>query len=129
MYKLSFGLYADGKPRRRRNGFGYGQYLSPGRSIQRMRGGEGAQSHDRRAYGRTELTDPRRTVTSTVRVKGRKDCAVSVKTASPIPKGKIMECMKALKETEAIPPVAVGDVVLENVAGTGVAVVATRNVG
>ena len=40
-----------------------------------------------------------------------------------------MECMKALKETEAIPPVAVGDVVLENVAGTGVAVVATRNVG
>ncbi len=81
------------------------------------------------AYGRTELTDPRRTVTSTVRVKGRKDCAVSVKTASPIPKGKIMECMKALKETEAIPPVAVGDVVLENVAGTGVAVVATRNVG
>lgn len=81
------------------------------------------------AYGRTELTDPRRTVTSTVRVKGKKDCAVSVKTASAIPRGKIMECMKELKETEVSLPVAVGDVVLENVAGTGVAVVATRNAG
>lgn len=79
-------------------------------------------------YGRTELTDPRRTVTSTVRVKGKKDRAVPVKTAFPIPKGKIMECMKELKETEINLPAAVGDVVLEDVAGTGVAVVVTRNI-
>lgn len=79
------------------------------------------------AYGRTELTDPRRIVTSTVRIKGRKDQAVSVKTAQAIPKGKIMECMTELKAVEVVPPVCVGDVILENVAGTGVAVVATRN--
>lgn len=81
------------------------------------------------AYGRTELTDPRRIVTSTVRVKGGKNQAVAVKTAQAVPKNKIMECMKELKEAEVSLPVSVGDVVLENVADTGVAVVVTRNAG
>lgn len=79
------------------------------------------------AYGRTELTDPRRIVTSTVRIKGRKNQAVAVKTAQAVPKEKIMECMKELKAVEVSLPVSVGDVILENVAGTGVEVVATRD--
>ncbi len=80
------------------------------------------------AYGEKELTNPTRIVTSTVRVAGRRDVVVGVKTASDIPKGKIMECMEVLRNVEVTPPVKVGDVVLTDVAGTGVDIVVTRGV-
>lgn len=81
------------------------------------------------AYGEKEVTNPTRTVTSTVRVAGRQDAVVAVKTATDIPKGKIMECMKALADVTVEPTVKIGDVVLENVADTGVNIVVTRAAG
>lgn len=80
------------------------------------------------AYARKELTNPTRIVTSTVRVFGGKLPVVSVKTASDIPKSRIFACIYALKNVEIPAPVSTGQVVLRNVAGTGVDVVATRNV-
>lgn len=81
------------------------------------------------AYARKELTNPTRIVTSTVRVAGGRLAMVSVKTASDIPKGKIFDCVKALKDVEVKAPVKIGDVIVRNVAGTGVDVIATKNVG
>lgn len=78
------------------------------------------------AYGEKELTNPTRIVTSTVRVAGAKDVVVAVKTASDIPKDKIMDCMRELAEVEVTLPVNVGDVIMENVADTGVSIVVTR---
>ena len=80
------------------------------------------------AYAKKELTNPTRIVTSTVRVTGGKLAMVSVKTESDIPKGKIFDCVKALKDVEVAAPVKIGDVIVENVAGTGVNVIATKNV-
>lgn len=80
------------------------------------------------AYGEKELTNPTRIVTSTVRVAGRKDAVVAVKTASDIPKDKIMECMNALQDICVEAPVHIGDIILENVADTGVNIVATRGI-
>ena len=80
------------------------------------------------AYAKKELTNPTRIVTSTVRVTGGKLPMVSVKTESDIPKSKIFDCVKALKDIEVKAPVKIGDVVLENVAGTVVNVIATKNV-
>lgn len=80
------------------------------------------------AYARKEVTDPTRTVTSTVPVTGGEFRRVSVKTAEGIPKSKIFECMEALKAVRVSPPVHINDVVLENCAGTGIPVVATREV-
>ena len=74
-------------------------------------------------YGRKEVTNPTRIVTSTVRVSGGSIDMVSVKT-----KGKIFDCVKALKTVEVAAPVHIGDVILKDVAGTGVDVVATKNV-
>ena len=68
-------------------------------------------------------------MTSTVRVAGGRLAMVSVKTASDIPKGKIFDCVKALKDVEVKAPVKIGDVIVENVAGTGVNIIATKNVG
>lgn len=77
-------------------------------------------------YGKREVTDPRRMVTSTVRLTGEKDKVISVKTKEAIPKGKIAECMEAIRGIEAVPPVHIGDVLLKNAAGTGVDIVATK---
>ena len=79
-------------------------------------------------YARKELTDPRRIVTSTVPVAGGNLPVVSVKTASDIPKGKIRECLCALKGVILTAPVQIGDVIVENVADTGVDVIATKSI-
>ena len=79
------------------------------------------------AYGEKEVTNPTRIVTSTVRVEGYPDTVVSVKTASDIPKGRIVDCMKALADVSVAAPIHVGDVIVENVADTGVNIVATRS--
>lgn len=64
-------------------------------------------------YARKEVTNPTRIVTSTVRVSGGSIDMVSVKTKEDIPKGKIFECVKALKGIEVPAPVHIGDVILE----------------
>ena len=79
-------------------------------------------------YARKEVTNPIRIVTSTVRVSGGDADMVSVKTKEDIPKGKIFECVKALKSVEVPAPVYIGDVLVKDVAGTGVDIVATKNV-
>ena len=80
------------------------------------------------AYARKEVTAPTRIVTSTVKVTGGTLPAVSVKTAGDIPKGKIFDCVRALKDVAVPAPVAIGQVIVPDVAGTGVAIVATKNV-
>lgn len=79
-------------------------------------------------YARKEVTDPTRIVTTTVKVTGGTEAMVSVKTKTDIPKGKIFECVRDLKDVCIKAPVHIGDVVLENVAGTGVEVIATKNI-
>ena len=78
-------------------------------------------------YVTKELTDPRRIVTSLVRVRGGALPVVSVKTVADIPRDRIRDCIKALKMIELPAPVRMGDVVIENVCGTGVDIVATAN--
>lgn len=80
------------------------------------------------AYGKKEVTNPTRVVTSSVRVKGGELAMVSVKTRNDIPKGKIFDVMKEILAVEAPAPVAIGDVIIPNCAGTGVDIIATKNV-
>ena len=79
-------------------------------------------------YGKKEVTNPTRILTSVVKVSGGTIPVVSVKTKSDIPKGKIMECMKALKEITVKAPIHIGDVIVENIAGTGVSITATKEI-
>ena len=80
------------------------------------------------AYARKEVTNPTRIVTSTVVVEGGVAPMVSCKTAADIPKGKIFDVTDALKDVIAKAPVTIGDVLLADAAGTGVDIIATKNV-
>ena len=76
-------------------------------------------------YATSEVTAPKRMVTSSVPVKGGKVARVSCKTSEPIPKEKIFASLVEIKKVKAVAPVAIGDVLLANVCGTGVNIVAT----
>ena len=77
-------------------------------------------------YAKTEVSAPVRTVTTTA--PGEGGIPVPVKTAQNIPKDKIFEVVKEIKSIQVKLPVSVGTVILTDAAGTGVDIVATKNV-
>lgn len=79
------------------------------------------------AYARMESTNPTRMFTSTVPLRGGALSTLPVKTASPVPKGKVLELATALKDVDVKAPVALGQVILPNIADTGVDIIATRS--
>lgn len=80
-----------------------------------------------REYAQKEVTDPTRVVTTSVFVRGAGPRSrVSVKTAGEVPKALVEDVAHAVQRTCPRAPVRIGDVVVGNVCGTGVDVVATR---
>jgi CxxC motif-containing protein len=78
-------------------------------------------------YALQELTDPRRMVATTVRVKNGFHPLVPVYTKEIFPKGKIFDLLKLIREMEVQAPVQKGDVILEDALGTGIDVIASRD--
>ena len=78
------------------------------------------------AYAKAEIANPTRMVTGLVRIAGMRK-PLSVKTRVAVPKTKIDEVLFALHQTTVQLPVRIGDVIIPNVAETGVDVVATAN--
>lgn len=78
-------------------------------------------------YAQQEATHPARMVTAAVPVEGRL-LPASVKTAAPVPKNSMLQVAETLRGLRLTPPVREGQVLIENVCGTGVDVVATKEV-
>lgn len=78
-------------------------------------------------YAVKECTNPTRILTTTVEVENGYPEVASVKTERDIPKDKLFECIKELKNVKLSAPVHIGDIVLADIANTGVRVVATTN--
>ena len=64
---------------------------------------------------------------ATVKVDGGIHNVVPCKSAGPLPKGMIMDCMKTVNAAEVKAPVKLGDILIENICGTGVNIVATNH--
>jgi len=73
-------------------------------------------------YAISECLHPVRTVTATVRVANRKDTMVSVKTQTPVDKDAMMKVMQVLRKMKVEAPLAIGDVIAENVCGSRIIV-------
>lgn len=78
-------------------------------------------------YAKSEATAPVRTVTSTVRARGGTRPVVAVKSVPDVPKGAIFAVMDAVRAMEVKAPVHIGDVLCENIAGTGSNLVAAAD--
>ena len=79
-------------------------------------------------YAITEVTAPRRVLTSTVRVEGGHLPLCPVRTRGDIPKGLLFDAMKEVNALVIQAPVAIGDVLIPDICGTGVPLVACRNI-
>ena len=79
-------------------------------------------------YARKEVTTPTRIVTSSIPVSGGDMVRVSCKTQHDIPKNRIFDVMKEIHAAKAKAPLRIGDVLVKDVCGLGVDVIATRNI-
>lgn len=80
------------------------------------------------AYAKEEVTEPKRVLTTSVKVVGGDRPLVSVRTDRPIPKRLIPEAMKQIRDAVVTAPVQLGQVLVTNFLGTGANLVATRSV-
>lgn len=94
-----------------------GEYIVKGNSCIR-----GAQ------YGVDEVTNPKRMITSTIRLQGAYLNMLPVKTSSSVPKDLVFEVMKILSKIKITAPVKVGDIIVKNVLNTGVDIVSTKTI-
>jgi len=74
-----------------------------------------------------ELEEPMRVLTTTVPIEGAKWAMLPVRTDKSIPRRLFFEVMGEVAGVELRAPVEVSDVIIEDVAGTGANVIATRN--
>lgn len=81
-----------------------------------------------KTYGVSEVTNPVRTITSTCKVIGGHIDRVSCKTDKPVSKKLIFEVMDKINEVEIKAPVMIGQILIENVLGTGSNIIATKTV-
>ena len=80
------------------------------------------------AYAKSEVTNPTRIITSSVRVNNREDTLVSIKTSAPVPKGRMLEVMAEINKVSVSAPTHIGDVVIKNVLGLDVDIIITKNI-
>ncbi|MCW9034230.1 MAG: DUF1667 domain-containing protein [Rhodospirillales bacterium] len=78
-------------------------------------------------YGEQEHTDPKRMVTTTVRVIGGRWDKLPVKTKAPIPKDLVLKICTQLREITMEAPVSMGNIICKNILDTGVDIVASRD--
>ena len=78
-------------------------------------------------YAETEVTDPRRMLTTTVRIKGGLLPLLPVVSSDVLPKGKIAECAAFLRKVTVQAPVKAGEVIVADILGLGVDIVASRD--
>ncbi len=78
-------------------------------------------------YANRELVDPRRMVASTVQVRQGIHPLLPVYTSAPFPKGQISALLAELRQVELSAPITMGAVVIEDALGTGVNILASRD--
>ncbi|MCQ2449441.1 MAG: DUF1667 domain-containing protein [Clostridia bacterium] len=78
-------------------------------------------------YAENEFIAPVRILTSTAKISGTKCPLIAVRSKTPVPKDKLFDCMEEIRKLNLTAPVKTGDVLIANVCGTGVDIVASGN--
>jgi CxxC motif-containing protein len=91
--------------------------------IVEIRGFECAKG---KRYAKEEHTDPRRPLSTTVAVSGGHLPRLPVRTAEPVPKQAVLDVVRSLRQVTVQAPVTRNQVIVTDVAGTGIEIIATR---
>ena len=83
------------------------------------------QCKEGKSYAVAECKFPGRVLTATVIAEGSHRALLPVRSNKPIPKERLMECMKSLSKTRVKPPIKMGQVIVADILGTGADLIAT----
>jgi len=78
-------------------------------------------------YAIDEITNPLRTVCTTVKIEGGIHPVIPVKTDKPIADKYKLDVVKAVKDITLTSPVKMGEVIISDIFGTGINIVAQRD--
>ena len=94
-----------------------------GKAVTAVEGNHCGRGKD---YAVQEVICPMRVLTGTMKAAG---CArpFAVRSSAPIPKEKLLDCAAVLRRSHPSLPIRAGDVVIEDIMGTKVQIVATQN--
>ena len=76
-------------------------------------------------YAVAECKFPGRILTTTIPTEGSSRKLLPARTNKPVPKERLIECMKSLSKTKVKPPVKMGQVIFANILDTGADLIAT----
>lgn len=79
-------------------------------------------------YASAEFSHPVRILTTTVKMAGIDADLLPVRSSKPLPKEKLFDCMDVIRSTEVSLPVHCHDVIIADICGTGVDIIATKTV-
>ena len=80
-------------------------------------------------YATAEFAHPVRILTTLVKLAGVQNDLLPVRSNKPVPKEKLFDCMDVIRATAVKAPVNRYDVVVADICGTGVDIVATKTLG
>lgn len=89
---------------------------------------EGYTCQRGKTYAENEFISPVRILTSTAKLKNANVPLVAVRSKTPVPKDKLFDCMAEIRKLEVSAPLKRGDVLIENVCGTGVDIVSSADI-
>lgn len=102
------------------------QVTGEGEKILSVEGYSCKRGHE---YASTEFAHPVRILTTTVKMEGVQSDLLPVRSNKPVPKEKLFDCMQVIRNTQVQLPVKRYDVIVSDICGTGVDIVATKTVG
>ena len=78
-------------------------------------------------YAEQEYYEPKRILTTTIRVENGLLPLIPIRTDKPILKDKLKDALKEIAKTKVKAPIKMGDILIENILDLGVNIIASRN--
>lgn len=78
-------------------------------------------------YAQEEITLPKRMLTTTVKIDRGELTLLPVVSKNLLPKDKVMDCLNEIRKLTIMAPIYEGDLVVPNILGLGVDIVASRD--
>lgn len=79
-------------------------------------------------YAISEMTNPLRTLTTTIKISSNKYDRLPVISSKPFPKDKVIDVVKSLKNIEVKAPININEIIVENVLGLGVDIISSKTI-
>jgi CxxC motif-containing protein len=80
-------------------------------------------------YAEQEFREPKRILTTTMKIENGALPLIPVRTDKPLLKDKLNEALEIIAQSQVKAPIKMGDILIENILDMGINIIASRNLG